>query len=503
MAATAKILPFKTPNPTGHPAPSDVCRQTVKAARNKRIELTVQDILNIKATGAEKDFLWDSVVRGFGAYKTDTGICSYCVKKGNFRRTLGQLDDAKWPASPAANIKAARAEAFDLIRRFEAGEKLSRRIVTAITSQPAAGDILTVKLAFEIYIANRRSKKRQKLRPGTRDTYGKGFAYLPVAWHSRELWTITKDEVRALAEELWKRGRKKKGAAVRHGLGVFTYVWNYHAKRSTAIKNGVVTTDGKEHSMCPTVTLEADNLWPATPVKDAVVPEDLTAAWWRALESMLVKTNSWGDAWWTLTWVVFFKALVLMGTRRSEMLYSLWEHYDEAKGIWHFPGQVAQYDTDKGEWTREHGKYVGNKMGRDHKVFVGPYLAKLLKKYRAWQRQQYKGDRAEGNRYVFGNMLDDIRPDDPSNAVAQFRKVHPELNSFTWSAHVLRHTFESVAGSKELNEVIPWKAMQMLLNHEVESKSVTARYIHVSDKDMRHYAKLIETAILARAGVKS
>lgn len=481
--ATAKILPFKAPNETGHPAPSAACR---RAARGKRVALTVELILNIERPAADADnhnFLWDSIVPGFGAYKTKHDVCSYLVKtKAGKRVVLGQLDDPKWPATPAANIKAARAAAFQLLERAEAGEVISKRPQLGAT--PAGG--LTVALAYQLYITNKKGKKKKPLRPDTLKTYNTWFAHL-APWHNREIWSITKAEVVALAQKLWEKGDKK-GGAVRGALGLFSYVWGYHAALSE-----------KALPMCPTVVLEAHNLWPTAErrsrnlVTDAEGEEDdQLRAWLQAVHQMTEKTNKYGDAWWTFSSVVYFIALLLTGGRRSEMLYAQWKDYDAKTGVWRFPGTTAEYDAKTG-WQQKMGTFVGNKSDRDHKVYVGPYLKKLLAKLYAM--------RSDGQSYMFGTALDLVRADDPPNAVAQFRKAFPKLRK--WSCHDLRRTYLSVMNSKELQAQIPLKAMKLLVNHESNKVDVTLGYIKISDADMRVYAKKVEAAILARAGVKS
>lgn len=441
---------------------------------SRTIKLTVKAIMAIPkpAPGTGHTYVWDTEVKGLGAYVTAGDSRTYVFKqrvKGDKLPTQVKLEPID---APGYTVEHARDEARKLGDLARAGKPITRQAQReAAVAEAHAGEAFTLRVAYKKYIAERRTKHGKPLRLKTREGYEQCFNRMRP-WHDRGLWSITKVEVAQLMRHILDNHGDVAGVQT---LGMFKAIWKYHTAQLPEA----------EMRICPAVCLGPMNLWPKIPRKKRQVKKEHAPNWWRAIESMADGTHKdrYGRDWWDGSLVRFFKTLLLTGCRLSELRMAEWAQYDEKHGTLFFAGEVDAVDD-----------YEGTKPHRDHTVYIGAELKKIL----AEQRASQKGKVC---RYIFGTYGDiPMSYRAPDNALAQFRKIYPKTKMPRWSCHDLRGTFLSVVHSKELE--VPLKIQKMLVNHESES-DVTLGYIEVEPEDVRGCAELVQKALLKRSGAEA
>lgn len=188
----------------------------------------------------------------------------------------------------------------------------------------------------------------------------------------------------------------------------------------------------------PTTSLEGK--WRVLERKTSLLEPKELPVWWKAVDG--VQSNDSRRA---------LQGLLLTGVRVNELLRLEWTDVSEA----------------------DHKLTIRESKTTSFMKFIGPELAKLFAKWRAGA--------------VRGRVFE----------VADLRAAFEQtvaLGAKRITSHDLRRTFLTFgerAGA-------PLTALKKLVNHSVKG-DVTAGYIHLGDDDLRHWAGVIEAAILAAA----
>lgn len=477
---TAKVLPFP-----------GVAPEPAQEQPKGRVALT-WELLSETAPpprGAPHIHLFDLTQTGFGAYITKTNHRAYFIEcpelqpdTGKWKRvrvTLRDVGKHDKPRDGKRDVEAARAEAILEMQKAARGEPISKAAKAAAAKIAAAAKptgAKTFKAAYLRYIAEATGHTGKGLRPGTLKEYKRVFGYL-ADWHDLEMFTITRAMVSEMVTKLRKESQarleKRKGSpkskhtAASLAMKLLSAVWEFHAAE-----------DEKFDKRCPVVVLEAQGKVVRLKRRERQLDETWVGDWWMKLMEMTTLTDHYGRPWWEIDWVVYFRAIYLIGGRMGEVRYAEWKHINFEEGTWFFPGEIA----------KPIGNYVGNKSDRDHVVYMGDYLTKMMREH--WERSKGKGHRfvftdAAGRALTVG-----------ANAVAQFRKVFPKFHR--WGVHDARRTYLTLTDDEDLN--VPLKIKKLLVNHEADSE-VTLGYIKPKASKVRAWAEKVQIELLKRAGV--
>jgi len=191
-------------------------------------------------------------------------------------------------------------------------------------------------------------------------------------------------------------------------------------------------------NMVPTISLAGE--WKALDRKTSVLDPHELRPWWHALQGLRSSDSRRA-----------LQALLLTGLRISELLSLRWEDVDLSHR------KLAILESKTGKFEK----------------FVGPELTARM--------TDWRGD--DGKNRIF--HVDDLR-----GALDQVVK----LGGKRVTPHDLRRTFLTFGERTGA----PLVTLKMLVNHSTKG-DVTSGYIRPSGADLRHWAQVIEAAILAAA----
>lgn len=482
MESTAKVIPFPTREaPVEAPATEQP---------KGRVAITWEVICETKAPlkGAPHIHKFDLTQTGFGFYVTSTDTRSYFVECPELQpdtqkwkrvrvkfRDVGKHEKAR---DGKRDVEQARAEGILLLKAAERGEPISKGAKEAAAKIAAAAKpagAKTFKAAWLRYRAEATGRNGKPLRPHTLVQYDASFERL-ADWHDLPLFSITHAMVSAmvtkLRQEAQERMSKRKGSpkskhtTADSAMKLFRAVWKFF---------NAETPSG---TTCPVEVLKPQKKTVKLKRRTRMIEEEWARDWWHKLEQMTVLKDHWGRCWWEIDWVLYFRAVYLVGGRMSEIQHAEWKHIDFERGTWRFPGDIG----------KAIGLYAGNKTDHDHVVYMGAYLAQMM-------REHFERVKGKGHKYVFTDAAG-RRFRKVNWAIQQFRQTFPDFP--LWSTHDMRRTFLTLTDDEDLN--VPLKIKKVLVNHEAESE-VTLGYIVAKASKVRAWAEKMQIELLKRVGV--
>lgn len=421
-------------------------REQQRQPKRPKGELRLEDILNTPTPAKGRVRVPCPVERGFYAQITANDARSYYVEtrvRGRDKqpkRRLGGVrpEDDQYITMPAARsmARAFKAQAHGIDKNGK-GIDFSRAAVERNRG-------LTLAEAYAQYKADRTSPKRKK--PWSEVTVGKYDRVINVYladWSDRPLFSFNKEHIAERFKALRDGSTGESEAQLT--FAVFGGIWKFQSAKL------------EEPTLSPTLVLNRNqqDLKSEMPERETIIAAKDFPAWWRSLDTI---PNP--------TWAVYFRTMVLLGTRLTETLKMEWDWYDKKAHVIHLPAPVT-----KGK------RAVG--------LPVGPYLAKMLEAHR-------RNQPLKGVRFIFADNSGQ-RLLDPDSVVRKLR----EKQKLYWTMHDLRRVYASVVS----NLRIPLKPHKKLMNHSTK-KDVTLGYIQVEEKELRAYQLEIERAILGRAKVR-
>jgi integrase len=267
---------------------------------SRKTRITEATLKGLKpAPSGKRDYVWDTILPGFGIMTMDTGASSYIVytrfggSRAPSRRKIGTVG--------RMGLADARAAAREQLEAAHAGRDPKAEEKAAEIAKRGRE---TFGQAVEIYIARRVSKTR-KAADVTRELRN----YLVAKWGTRPLEEITKADVRELVEAIAARG------AERQAHNVFSLCRTFF--------NWAVEVDRLESSPC--TGLKARKFIGEKRVRTRVLDDTELTAVWKAAEAT---PYPFGD---------FIRLVMLTGARKLEAGDAAWAEFDLDAGIWVVP----------------------------------------------------------------------------------------------------------------------------------------------------------------------
>ena len=319
-------------------------------------------------------FYRDSVISGFGLRVTSGGAKSFIVEKrvdGRVKRkTLGRYGNL--------TLEQARKEAQKFLGKVATGIDPIREV------QEQRAQRITLKAAFEDYLATRKS-----LKPNTLNDYNRSMREMFKDWQSKALKDINRDMVLNRHTEYGQRSP----ARADNGMRILRAVFNHALQRYQ-------DTSGKPFLVAnPVDVLSHQRAWYKVERRQSLIKDHQLKAWYDA--TMQLNTQTTRD---------YLHLVLLTGLRRTEAATLTWEQVDF---------------KDKTLTITE------TKNGRVHRLPFSDAIEALLE--RRFKEQE--------SPYVFPSDAERGHLSEPRTAI----KRVSDLSGVTFTLHDLRRTFITAA----------------------------------------------------------
>ena len=405
-------------------------------------KITNATLKSLKPTG--RAFQIRDVVRpGFGVQVSARGTINFFVRyQVDGKRRFLSL--GTWGPT---DLDAAQDKYDAVVGRVESGQDPAKLTRTKTTKKG-----LTLSGAFTDY-----QTIHDQLKPATvRDIQG---ALRNLGdWKTREMTSISAEEVIALHREIGQRSKTRANATMRWLRAVYNFSIDYHQTPTGA---PVMTTN-------PVTKMSRLRLWYKPTRKTTYIKSHELKPWFKAVLALAdvpdrepgtgKKNPKMKQGALSRDFLIF---VLLTGLRRQEAAGLEWDRVD-LKGR-----TVTIIDT---------------KADRVHVLPMTPYLIGILKR----RKKEGRGE------FVFSNP----RGDKLDNLRFTLDRVKKQ-SGITFSVHDLRRTFSTVADALD----VPHYALKRLLNHSMAA-DVTAGYVVADVERLRAPMEKITNYFLKAGGLE-